>query len=285
MGSELNMKNEIDDIQRRYFKEIGKYPVLTKEEEVDLARGARAGDESARRKLILSNLKLVITIAKSYISYGVPFLDLIEEGNIGLIKAVGRFDPERGFRFSTYSSWWIRQSIVRAISNHSRTIRIPIHIFQLMSRFIGVEEDGKDMNIDEKAARLNVSRKKYRMVEKLVRNIRALDVASSLDTYKQLVQIEDPKVQNNPEQIILKQMEHENLADILERLSERERLIIKIRYGFDDGEPHTLAETGRVVHVSRERVRQLEMRALRKLRFLLEPTGAAPGKKGKKSNA
>ncbi|HUV35653.1 MAG TPA: RNA polymerase sigma factor RpoD/SigA [Patescibacteria group bacterium] len=275
------IKSEIDDIQRRYFKDISKYPVLSREEEVDLARRARTGDEDARRLLILSNLKLVITIAKSYISYGVPFLDLIEEGNIGLIKAVSRFDPERGFKFSTYASWWIRQSIVRAISNHSRTIRIPIHIFQLMSRYIGLEEESKDLTLEEKAARLNVSQKKYRMVEELVQNIRALDVANSLDTYKQLVQIEDPEALNNPEQIILKQMEHEKLAGILERLSERERLIIKIRYGFDDGEPHTLAETGKVVHVSRERVRQLEMRALRKLRFLLEPK-SLPEDEGRK---
>lgn len=279
------MKSEIDEIQRRYFKDISKYPVLSKEQEIDLARRAREGDEDARRTIILSNLKLVITIAKSYISYGVPFLDLIEEGNIGLIKAVSRFDPEMGFRFSTYSSWWIRQSIVRAISNHSRTIRIPIHIFQLMSRYIGIEEEGKDMTIEEKAARLKISQKKYRMVEELVQNIRALDVANSLDTYKQLIQIEDPRTQNNPEQIILKQIEHEKLADILERLSERERLIIKIRYGFDDGEPHTLAETGKVVHVSRERVRQLEMRALRKLRFLLEPKSMADDTNGKETDA
>lgn len=285
MRSEGTMKSEIDGIQRRYFKDISKYPVLTKKEEIDLARRARAGDEDARRKIILSNLKLVITIAKSYIPYGVPFFDLIEEGNIGLIKAVSRFDPEMGFRFSTYSSWWIRQSIVRAISNHSRTIRIPIHIFQLMSRYIGLEEKGKDLTIDEKAARLKISRKKYRMVEELVQNIRALDVANSLDTYKQLVQIEDPNKLNNPEQIILKQIEHEKLADILERLSERERLIIRIRYGFDDGEPHTLAETGKVVHVSRERVRQLEMRALRKLRFLLESKSIMDEKDGKESHA
>lgn len=280
IDGEKTQGSALDDIQRRYFKDISRYPVLTRAEEVDLARRARAGDEEARRLLIMSNLKLVITIAKSYISYGVPFLDLIEEGNLGLIKAVGRFDPELGYKFSTYSSWWIRQAIVRAISNHSRTIRIPIHIFQLMSRYIVLEEKEKDLSAEEKAAHLKVSVKKYRMVEKLVHDIRGLDVASSLDTYKQLAQIEDSEAGNNPEQIILKQMEHEKLSDLLERLSERERLIIKIRYGFDDGEPHTLAETGEVVHVSRERVRQLEMRALRKLRFLLESTRTMQGEDG-----
>jgi RNA polymerase primary sigma factor len=280
----MTESKEIDEIQKRYFDEISKYPVLSRQEEVDLARRVRAGDEAARRTLILSNLKLVITIAKSYISYGVPFLDLIEEGNIGLIKAVSRFNPDLGFRFSTYSSWWIRQAIVRAISNHARTIRIPIHIFQLMSRYINLEEQGKDLTIEEKAEQLKVSKKKYRMVEQLVRNIRALDVANSLDTYMQLALTEDTGEHTNPEQIILKQIEHEKLADLLERLSERERLIIRIRYGFDDGEPHTLAETGKVVHVSRERVRQLEMRALRKLRCLLESKSITEGEDRKDSD-
>ncbi len=280
----MTESKEIDEIQKRYFDEISKYPVLSRSEEVDLARRARAGDEEARRTLILSNLKLVITIAKSYISYGVPFLDLIEEGNIGLIKAVSRFNPDLGFRFSTYSSWWIRQAIVRAISNHARTIRIPIHIFQLMSRYINLEEQGKDLTAEEKAEQLKVSLKKFRMVEQLVQNIRALDVANSLDAYMQLTLTEEAGEHNNPEQIILKQIEHEKLADLLERLSERERLIIRIRYGFDDGEPHTLAETGKVVHVSRERVRQLEMRALRKLRCLLESKNITEGEDRKDSD-
>lgn len=264
-------RNEIEKLQKRYFREISRYPLLTREEEVDLARRARTGDEDARRRLILSNLKLVITIAKSYASYGVPFLDLIEEGNLGLIKAVSRFDPELGYRFSTYSSWWIRQAIVRAISNHSRTIRIPIHVFQLMTKFVSVEEDFRNLDVEERASRLGVSMKKYRMLEELVRNIRALDVSSSIDTYKRLATRFEPTAKTTPEKIIMQQMEHEHLQELLERLSDRERLILKIRYGFDDGEPHTLAETGKVVHVSRERVRQLEMRALKKLRCLLEP--------------
>jgi RNA polymerase primary sigma factor len=188
---------------------------------------------------------------------------------------VSLFDPEMGFKFSTYSSWWIRQAIVRAISNHSRTIRIPIHIFQLMSRYIAREEEAKHLSIEERAAALKVSIKKYRMIEKLVYHIRALDMANSLDTYQQLTLRDEDWVDANPEQIILRQIEHENLAVLLERLSEREKLIIKIRYGFDDGETHTLAETGRAVHVSRERVRQLEMRALRKLKCLLESKSGA----------
>jgi RNA polymerase primary sigma factor len=266
----MALRSDGDDIQRRYFKDIGKYPLLTAEEEVDLARSVQAGDEEARRKLILSNLKLVVTIAKSYTNHNVPFLDLIEEGNLGLIKAVSRFDPERGFRFSTYASWWIRQAIVRAISTHSRTIRIPIHVFQLMTKYVAIEEETESYSAEEKAEKLKISMKRFRMLEKLVMNIKALDLANSIETFNQLSRSLDTEIGSNPEKIILQQIEHEELTELLERLSEREKLIIRIRYGLEDGEPHTLSETGEVVHVSRERVRQLEMRALKKLRFLLE---------------
>ena len=275
-------RGEGEDIQRRYFEEISKYPLLTAEEEVDLARRLHRGDEDARRRLILSNLKLVITIAKSYTNHNVPFLDLIEEGNLGLIKAVGKFDPERGFRFSTYASWWIRQSIVRAISSHSRTIRIPIHVFQLMTKYVAIDEEAGTYTNEEKADKLNISMKRFRMLEKLVRNIKALDLASSIETFNQLSRSLDTEIDSSPEKIILQQIEHEELTELLERLSEREKLIIRIRYGLEDGEPHTLAETGEVVHVSRERVRQLEMRALKKLRLLLE-SPAKTDTKGKGS--
>jgi len=267
----MDSKREEDALQRRYLKEINRYPLLSADEEIDLARKARNGDVDARRTLIVANLRLVITIARTFSSYGVPFLDLVEEGNLGLIKAVGKYDPDRGFRFSTYASWWIRQSIVRAISSSSRTIRIPIHIFQLMTRYIAlVQEPGIEMlSREERAARLKISMKRYRMLEELVENIRALDLASSIDAYEQLTRSIEPETGTDPERIILQQMQNENFAEIMERLSDREKLILRIRYGFDDGEPHTLAETGDAVNVSRERVRQLEMRALRKLRFLL----------------
>jgi len=266
----MALRSDGDDIQRRYFKDISKYPLLTAEEEVDLARRLQKGDEEARRKLILSNLKLVITIAKSYTNHNVPFLDLIEEGNLGLIKAVSRFDPERGFRFSTYASWWIRQAIVRAISTHSRTIRIPIHVFQLMTKYVAIEEEARKYTIKEKAEKLKISMKRFRTLEKLVMNIKALDLASSIETFNQLSRSVDTETGSSPEKIILQQIEHEELTELLERLSEKEKLIIRVRYGLEDGEPHTLAETGEVLHVSRERVRQLEMRALKKLRLLLE---------------
>jgi RNA polymerase primary sigma factor len=267
----MEPNREDDALQRRYFKEINRYPLLSAEEELELARRARDGDAEARKKLIVANLRLVITIARTFTSYGVPFLDLVEEGNLGLIKAVGRYDPDRGFRFSTYASWWIRQAMVRAISNYSRTIRIPIHIFQLMTRYValGQEPGAENLPAEERAKRLKISMKRYRMLVELVENIRALDLANSIDAYEQLTRSIEPGSGSDPEKIILQQMEHENFAEIMERLSDRERLILRIRYGFDDGEPHTLAETGDAVKVSRERVRQLEMRALRKLRFLL----------------
>lgn len=269
----MDSNRNVDDLQRRYLKEINRYPLLSAEEEVDLARKALGGDLDARKKLIVANLRLVITIARSFTSYGVPFLDLVEEGNLGLIKAVGKFDPERGFRFSTYASWWIRQAILLAISNYSRTIRIPIHVFQLMTRYVSLaQEPGNEaLTREERATRLKISIKRYRMLEELVENIRALDLPSSLDAYTELARSVESAAGTDPEKIIMQQMEHEKLAELMERLSERERLILRIRFGLDDGEPHTLAETGEAVNVSRERVRQLEMRALRKLRFLIEP--------------
>lgn len=269
------MQGKSDDktekIEGDYYREVNKYPLLSREEEIKFGKMARDGDEEARKKLILSNLRLVIKIARTYSTYGVPLLDLIEEGNIGLIKAVSRFDPERGFKFSTYASWWIKQTIVRAISNHSRTIRIPIHIFQYMNKYVRLEkEGGESLSLKEKAERLKLSTKKCRMLERLIRNIRALDISSSLETYHQLKSQLEVSEENNPEKIILKQLEYQHLMELLERLSEREKLIIRIRYGFEEGGPHTLAETGKVVKVSRERVRQLEKRALRKLKHFIE---------------
>lgn len=278
MRERMTFHGDGEDIQRRYFKDISKYPLLTAEEEVSLARRVKQGDEEARRTLILSNLKLVITIAKSYTNHNVPFLDLIEEGNLGLIKAVSRFDPERGFRFSTYASWWIRQAIVRAISTHSRTIRIPIHIFQLMTRYVALDEEPERLTDEEKTRRLGISMKRLRMLEELVRSIKALDLANSIESFNQLSRSLDTEIGSNAEKIILQQIEHEELTALLERLSEREKLIIRIRYGLEDGEPHTLSETGEVIHVSRERVRQLEMRALKKLRLLLESPTRTPEK-------
>ncbi len=280
----MTANGESGSLEQRYLADIGRYPLLTAPEEFALARAAREGDAEARKRLILANLRLVIAIARGYSSSGMPLLDLVEEGNLGLIKAVSRFDPDRGFRFSTYASWWIRQSIVRAIAEQSRTIRIPIHVFHLTMRYIALEQEPgiERLSESERAGKLNISLKRYRMLERLVGNIRALDLASSLDAYEQFSR-SAPAAEgqfDGPEQVVLRQIESENLEKLLERLSDRERLILRIRYGLYDGEPHTLAETGALVHVSRERVRKLELRALRKLRLLL--TSGRRSKPGRK---
>lgn len=256
----------MEDISRKYFLEVSRYPLLSREDEYRLARKVREGDEEAKRMMILSNLRLVISIAKSYTNHNVPFLDLIEEGNMGLIKAVDRFDPEKGFRFSTYSSWWIKQYISRAIANYSRTIKIPIHIFKLMIKYFDME----GFTAGEKIEELGISEKRFQTLEQLIKNIRALDVSNTIDKYNQLadnIRVEDDI---DPEQIILNQIEHEQLSELIDRLSDRERFILKIRYGFSDGAPHTLADIGGRMNVSRERVRQLEKKALRKLKAIIE---------------
>jgi RNA polymerase primary sigma factor len=262
----MNSGRRIEDISRKYFREVSRYPPLSRDEEYQLAIRVKQGDDEAKRKMILSNLRLVISIAKSYTNHSVPFLDLIEEGNMGLIKAVDRFDPERGFRFSTYSSWWIKQYISRAIANYSRTIKIPIHIFKLMIKYFDLE----GMTAEEKISELGISEKRFKTLEQLIKNIRALDLSSTIDKYNQLA--DNVKVEDyiDAEQIILSQIEHEELAELIDRLSERERFILKIRYGFSDGSPHTLADIGGRMNVSRERVRQLEKRALRKLKAIIE---------------
>ena len=279
----METKRNNDALERRYHAELGQYPLLTAEEEAALARQARKGDAEARKQLILGNLKLVVAIARGYVSCGIPILDLVEEGNIGLIKSVARFDPDKGFRFSTYASWWIRQGIVRAIANQARTIRIPINVFHLMTRYIAIEQTpgGERLTREERAERLGISLRRCRMLEELVGNIRALDLASSLDAYDQLARSESVADggPGNPEEIVLRQLESEGIEDLLERLSDRERLILRIRYGLSDGEPHSLAETGAVAHVSRERVRQIERRALRKLKLLLMPLKRAKSKR------
>ncbi|MFO7915877.1 MAG: RNA polymerase sigma factor RpoD/SigA [Candidatus Krumholzibacteriales bacterium] len=261
-----NKRRDTEDVSRKYFREVSKYPPLSREEEYRLAIRVREGDEEAKKKMILSNLRLVISIAKSYTNHSVPFLDLIEEGNMGLIKAVDRFDPERGFRFSTYSSWWIKQYISRAVANYSRTLKIPIHIFKLMIKYFDLE----GLTAREKRAELGISERRFKTLEQLIKNIRALDLSNTIDKYNQLADNVKAEESIDAEQIILNQIEHEELSELIKRLSDREQFILKIRYGFSDGAPHTLADIGGRMNVSRERVRQLEKRALRKLKAILD---------------
>lgn len=260
---------------RIYLDEIGKIDRLTPAEEVELSALIRGGDEEARKRMILANLRLVVTIARHYWSRGMSFLDLIEEGNLGLIRAVDKYDGSKGYRFSTYGAWWIRQAISRAIANRGRVIRIPIYVIQLVGRFEHARrrlrnEAGRDPTAAEVATALEIPEKKARMVSRLIENIRALDSVASVEVMQRIVQQVPDRQDPSPHDLVDLQIEHERLDRLLHRLTSREEAILRIRYGFDDGNPKSLAETGEEFNLSRERIRQIEGRALEKLRRLLE---------------
>jgi len=264
------------DIQARYLSEIGRYPLLTPEQEIDLARRVSEGDDEARRILIVSNLRLVVTIAKRYSGRGHGLLDLIEDGNIGLIKAAGKFDYKRGFRFSTYASWWIKQAITRGMASQSRALRVPVHIYQLINRYVREEEKlaGKGTEDNEMAERLEVSVKKIRLIRNLITGIRSEEPMIDAESLQKLAADQYYRRTKTPEDIVSLQMENEHMADLIEKhLSEREQEILTLRFGLDDSEPRTLAEAGEIIGVSRERIRQIEKRALQKLGLMLQKSG------------
>jgi RNA polymerase primary sigma factor len=261
------------DIQARYLSEIGRYHLLTAEEERALAKRVSEGDEEAKRQLVLSNLRLVVTIAKRYTGHGQSLMDLVEEGNIGLIKAAGKFDYRRGFRFSTYASWWIKQSITRGIANQSRTIRIPVHIYQLINRYVREEERRglKPVDDEEMAQALDVPVKKIKLVKSLIQGIRSEEPLVSSEALQKLSADTHHIKAQSPEEIVGLQVENEFIANLINRhLSEREQEILRVRYGLDGGEPKTLAAAGKMMGVSRERIRQIEKRALKKLSIMLK---------------
>lgn len=268
-------RHESIDPLNVYLKEISRYPLLTAAQEIELSRAALVGDQEARRKMILSNLRLVVRIAKSYQHRGVELLDLIEEGNLGLIAAVERFDPSRETRFSTYASWWIRQSVVRGIANYSHTVRIPIYMVQLINRYITTEKFlARKLlappKIEEIAFHMGEPVRKVERVQSLIGGIKSLDYASISEAYGELSQFEPLLTVPSPEEMIELQLEHERLEKLMGKLPGREEKILRIRYGFHDGRMHTLAETGALFGVSRERVRQIEKRALARLRRFVE---------------
>jgi RNA polymerase primary sigma factor len=267
------------DATSLYLREIRTQPLLTAAEELaigrTLAEGTGIAREAARRRMILSNLRLVVKIARAYQGRGLELLDLIEEGNLGLIHAVERFDYQKGFRFSTYASWWIRQSVVRGIANQARTIRIPLHVVQLINRFIAVErrlghERGRQPALDEIAAGMGQPIRKVIRVRALIEGIKSLDAAGSLEAYDGLREMEVIDPPRSLEELIEMHLENERLSRLLEQLPGREEGVLRIRYGFYDGRPYTLAETGRIFGVSRERVRQIEKRALKKMKDMIE---------------
>ena len=258
-----------------YLDDIGRITLLEHEELLALARRSRAGEAAARRHIILANLRLVVHLARGYRNRGLPMLDLIEEGNLGLIHAVDRFEPERGLRFSTYASIWIRQSMLRGIAEQSRSIRIPVQMFQQASRFVRTDHSlrarlGREPRLDEIATELGISAVRAGRLEALVGGLRSLDESSSLDAFEELSADAATSAPLSVERLIELQLEHERIDRLLRLLSQREEQVIRIRYGFYDGESRTLAQTGEHFGITRERVRQIEARAIEKLRAAIE---------------
>jgi RNA polymerase primary sigma factor len=263
------------DLLDVYLREIGRVPLVPHHRLLELAVRARGGDAAARRHIILANLRLVVHLARGYRNRGLPMLDLIEEGNLGLIHAVDRFEPERGLRFSTYAAIWIRQSILRGLAEQSRSIRIPVQMFQQMSRYMRAERqlrmrEGRDPRSDEIARELDISVQRVERLSALVGGLRSLDEASSAEAFEQLSADASVEAPPSVERLVELQLEHERVDRLLRSLSHREEHVLRIRYGFLDGVARTLAQTGEHFGITRERVRQIEARALEKLRRALE---------------
>ena len=261
----------IDDPVKVYLKEIGRVPLLAAEEEAVLARAAQAGDEDARRKLSEANLRLVVSVAKRYAGRGLPFLDLIQEGNLGLMKAAEKFEPERGFKFSTYATWWIRQAITRAIADQARTIRIPVHMVETINKLIRVtrqllQEYGRDPQPDEIAAEMGISEEKVREIIKIAQEPVSLETPIGEEEDSHLGDFIPDDEAPAPEESAAITILKEQLTEVLDTLTPREEKVLRLRFGLDDGRARTLEEVGREFNVTRERIRQIEAKALRKLR-------------------
>ncbi|AZO95030.1 RNA polymerase sigma factor RpoD [Halocella sp. SP3-1] len=261
----------IDDPVRMYLKEIGKVPLLTAEEEVKLAKGMEAGDEACKRKLIEANLRLVVSIAKKYVGRGMLFLDLIQEGNMGLIKAVEKFDYRKGYKFSTYATWWIRQAITRSIADQARTIRIPVHMVETINKLIRVsrqllQEIGREPTPEEIGEEMDMSAEKVREIMKIAQEPVSLETPIGEEEDSHLgdfIEDEDAPAPASAASFILLK---EQLDDVLDTLTDREKRVLELRFGIEDGRPRTLEEVGKEFGVTRERIRQIEAKALRKLR-------------------
>lgn len=257
-----------------YLGEISKIPLLSSSEEIRLARLARQGDGAARRKLIVSNLRLVVSIAKKYLYYGLPLLDLIEEGNLGLMKAVDRYDPERGCKFSTYATWWIRQAVTRSLSNHGRTVRIPVYITDNVSRYKKVTEElyirtGKQPDIEAIAEEMKIKPQEVRKLQAFVEVVSPLENMQTTDADggRGIPESLEPRsIDRAIEQIELDQQ----MEQIMGQLTDREANIIRFRYGLSDGKAHTLEETGKKFRLTRERIRQIEKDVMKRLRTFVD---------------
>jgi len=260
-----------NDSIRLYLCEIGRVKLLTAKEEVDLAKRIAKGDQSAKSKLAEANLRLVVSIAKKYIGRGLSFLDLIQEGNIGLFRAVEKFDPNRGFKFSTYATWWIRQAITRAIADQARTIRIPVHMVETINKLTHaqrrlVQELGREPLVEELAAEMDMDIKKVRHILKISQDIVSLEAPVGTEEDSKLGDFIEDDEALSPAESTNRQLLKENIHEMLQYLSPRERKIIEMRFGLKDGVGHTLEEVGKEFHVTRERIRQIEAKVLQKLK-------------------
>ena len=261
----------VDDPVRMYLKEIGKVPLLTADEEIELAKRMEEGDEDAKKRLAEANLRLVVSIAKRYVGRGMLFLDLIQEGNLGLIKAVEKFDYRKGYKFSTYATWWIRQAITRAIADQARTIRIPVHMVETINKLIRVsrqllQELGREPTHEEIAAELGMPVERVREISKISQEPVSLETPIGEEEDSHLGDfIQDDNVPV-PADAAAFTLLREQLNEVLDTLTEREQKVLKLRFGLDDGRARTLEEVGKEFNVTRERIRQIEAKALRKLR-------------------
>ena len=264
-------RGSAEDPVRMYLKEIGRIPLLSSEEEIELAKRMEMGDEEAKKKLSEANLRLTVSIAKRYSGRGMQFLDLIQEGNLGLIKAVEKFDYRKGYKFSTYATWWIRQSITRAIADQARTIRIPVHMVETMNRVNRtsrrlLQEYGREPTPEEIAVTMNLPVERILEVSKISQEPVSLETPIGEEEDSQLGDFIQDEHVPVPSEEAAHTLLREQLEEVMDTLSDREQKVLALRFGLEDGKPHTLEEVGRDFQVTRERIRQIEAKALRKLR-------------------
>jgi len=257
-----------------YLREINRIELLTPKLEKELARRVQAGDSKAREQMIQANLRLVVSIAKSYVNRGLPFMDLIEEGNLGLLKAVERFDPNRDNRFSTYATWWIKQSIRRALINTVKTVRIPSYMVEIISKWKNTALElqyklGRTPTVAEIANELNIPQESLGIIKRAIRTSNSSSQAISLDVMRSMSEVIEDRNAKKPEEALFNDLELKKIEELLDAIDEREAKILRMRYGLDGAKPKTLKEIGEEVHLTRERVRQIENEALRKLHAIL----------------
>lgn len=261
----------LDDPVKMYLKDIGRVPLLSPDEEIVLAQRMQDGDEAAKKRLSEANLRLVVSIAKRYVGRGMLFLDLIQEGNLGLMKAVEKFDYQKGFKFSTYATWWIRQAITRAIADQARTIRIPVHMVETINRLtrasrVLLQQLGREPTPAEIAQELNLPEDKVREIQKIAQDPVSLETPIGEEEDSHLGDFIEDDHATTPSDSVSFTMLKEQLLGVLDTLTPREEKVLRLRYGIDDGKPRTLEEVGKEFNVTRERIRQIEAKALRKLR-------------------